>query len=101
MKTDENKPKSIYSTRITICFWLFVLLLFIMLCPTTVPWDGEPEEWMITLLPIHGIILLPTVILRGKMVERIVALILLVPFILLVILGVGSLLDRYGFWSPI
>lgn len=99
MKTDENKPKSAYSTRITICVWLFLLLLLIMLSPTTVPWDGEPAEWMITLLPILGIILLPTVILQGKIVERIVALILLAPFVWLEILGIGSLLARYGFRS--
>lgn len=70
-----------------------------MLAPSTVPWEGEPGEWIMTLLPIPGIILLPTVILRGKIVEWIVALILLVPFVWIEILGIGSLLARYGFKS--
>jgi ABC-type transport system involved in cytochrome c biogenesis permease subunit len=95
MKTDENKPKSAYSTRIKICLSIFFLLYLMILCPTTVPWQGEREEWMITLLPIPGIILLPTVISRGKIVEKIVALILLVPFVWLVTLGIRALLARY------
>jgi hypothetical protein len=103
MNTNENtvrkKPKFTYSTRITVCALLFLLLLLIMLAPTTVPWEGEPGEWMVTLLPIPGIILLPIVILRGKIVESVVALILLAPFVWFEILGVGSLLARYGFRS--
>jgi hypothetical protein len=95
----EMKPKSVYSTRIKICISVFFLLYLMMLCPTTVPWDGEPEEWMITLLPIPGIILLPTVILRGKIAEKIVALILLAPFVWLVIIGIAELLARYYGWS--
>ncbi|MGH7975382.1 MAG: hypothetical protein ACREC8_01835 [Limisphaerales bacterium] len=105
MKTDENitreKPKSAYSTRITICAWLFLLLLLIMLAPTTVPWEGEPGEWMMALLPIPGIILLPMPILRGTITERIIALILLAPFVWIAILGISALLDRYGIQSPI
>jgi hypothetical protein len=99
MKTDENKPKSAYSTRITICVWLFLVLLLIMLAPTTVPWEGEPGEWMMALLPIPGIILLPIVILRGKIVKRVIALILLATFVWIEILGIAALLARYGFRS--
>jgi hypothetical protein len=68
-----------------------------MLCPTTVPWDGEPADWMITLLPIPGIILLPTVILRGKIVKKIIALILFALFVWVEILGIDMLYgDYYG-----
>jgi hypothetical protein len=84
-----------YSTRIKVCAFLFLVLFLVMALPSTVQISGETSDWIMAIFPIPEIILLSTVILRGKIIEKIVALIVLSPFVWIAVIGITSLFARY------
>ncbi|HVU27960.1 MAG TPA: hypothetical protein VHG71_09520 [Verrucomicrobiae bacterium] len=96
MNADDNpeskKPEFSYRNRIRTSALIFLAVILSMMQPSTVE---NQVDWLLAILPVLAIALLFMPILRGTILERIIALFFFILFVFAEFFGASELLGHY------